>query len=258
MATITAEAALTAESNLLATTNFVYYQDGIIDVTDGAIKPLADGRWAALAGTTWGEFTTYQQIVKQIRWTSDVVDLGRVDVFTLNIETDFEGTLETFFIDVSDTGDFAGEERHFIIEEGDFDVPAFTGRYIYVTAILDGAALRRMTITASTDSNQIQLANVNTSELPGTPGSRQLPIPAVSLIKDIVIQPKVSTTYNVDLYVSSTPTSTVLIPMVVSKSGSDPRIGLFGIDNQPRDGLVDVTVSVMPRQAMFAGNLIVI
>jgi len=258
MSIITAEAALTATSNFLAITNFVFYQEGIIDITDGSIRPLADGRWLALAGTTWDEFTTYQQIVKQIRWTSDLIDLGTVDVFTLNIETIVDGDLDTFFVDVSDTGDFAGEEQHFVIEEGNINVPAFTGRYIFVTAIVDGAALRRMTITASTESRDIRLANVNTSELPGTAGNRQLPLAGLSLIKDIVIQPKISTTYNVDLYVSSTPTSTVLIPMVVSKLGSDPRIGLFGIDNQPRDGIVDVTVSVMPQQAMFAGNLTVI
>lgn len=258
MSIVTAQATITSTSQLIAQTNFVFYRDGNIDVTDGSIRPQAIGRWAALSGTTWGEFSSYQQTVKQIRWTSDLVDIGVNDYFTLNIETEFDGALETFFVDVSSTGDFAGEEQHYVIEEGNINVPAFKGRYVYVTAIVDGSRLGRMTITASTASNEIRLTDIDTGSLPGTAGNRQINIPPVSLIKDIVIQPKVSTTYNVDLYVSSTPTSTLLIPMVVSKSGSDTRIGLFGIDNQPRDGVVDLAVNVMPRQAMFAGNLIVI
>jgi hypothetical protein len=80
----------------------------------------------------------------------------------------------------------------------------------------------------------------------------------VSLIKDIVIQPKAAVSYPVNLYVSDTATSVVVIPVVTSKSPTAPTFALYGIDNDPRDSIVDITVTALPRQVFLAGNLVVL
>jgi hypothetical protein len=58
--------------------------------------------------------------------------------------------------------------------------------------------------------------------------------------------------------VSDTANSEILIPVVKSKSSSAPSFALYGIDNDPRDGVVDITITALPRQAMFGGNLVVL
>jgi hypothetical protein len=58
--------------------------------------------------------------------------------------------------------------------------------------------------------------------------------------------------------VSDTATSEILIPVIKSKNTTTPTFALYGIDNDPRDGVVDITVTALPRQAMFRGNLVVL
>jgi hypothetical protein len=72
------------------------------------------------------------------------------------------------------------------------------------------------------------------------------------------IEPKAPTPYAVNLYVSDTPTSEVLIPVVKSKAAAAPSFVLYGIDNDPRDGVVDITLTTLPRQAMISGNMVVV
>lgn len=81
---------------------------------------------------------------------------------------------------------------------------------------------------------------------------------SVSTIYDMNIECKAATSYAVNLYVSDTATSEVLIPVVKSKSATAPAIALYGIDNDPRDGVVDITITALPRMVMTGGNVIVI
>jgi hypothetical protein len=80
----------------------------------------------------------------------------------------------------------------------------------------------------------------------------------------------------VDLYVSNTATSVLLTPIVISKTAggtymasgyyvddyfvnaTGASFALYGIDNQPRDGIVDISLKGLPRQVMAGGNLLVI
>jgi hypothetical protein len=61
----------------------------------------------------------------------------------------------------------------------------------------------------------------------------------------------------VNLYVSDTATSQVLIPVVKSK-GATPTFALYGIDNDARDGVVDISIKALPRQALIGGSLYVL
>ena len=254
----TADAALTTSFTLDPVIGFRPYAQGILDAQTGSIKPTGTGTWSRLTGRTWSTWNNFQLTQNQIRWTSNLVDVGEVKYFNINISADFDGSLY-YIVHVSETGAFAGEESEYLIQDGDLDVDAFYGRYVYVTAFVTGKEFRSMIITTSSEFNSITLSDVNTSTLAGSVSARQLSITQpVSAIIDIQIQPKAATTYNVNLYVSDTATSRVLIPVVLSKTLPTPQIVMYGIDNDARDGVVDITLKTLPRQAMTGGNLVVL
>ena len=256
MAIKTGEAALTAQFVLAPFIAFFPWKQGLLDATTNTIKADGVSSWSDF--TTWGDFRNYITTYKQIRWTSDLVDVGEIKAFTMKIETDYDGSL-FFIIHVSDTGEFAGEEDQFVIENGNYTIPAFSGRYVYVTAVVDGTELRKMNITTNSNKNSRVYADVVTSTLSGTASARLYPTPVpVSKIVEVQIQAKEPTAYAVDLYVSNTATSEVLIPMIISKTTSGVTFALYGIDNVARDGVVDIQMTTMPRQAMISGNLVVI
>lgn len=258
MAIQSASATLTVLATMLPITGFIPYADGTIDPRSGTVKAQGRSTWGSLLGTGWGQFTNYIQTYQLLRWTAPRVDLGAVQYFTLNIEAQFVGTL-SYLIHVSDTGLFQGEEQEYYIQDGDVNVPGFYGRYCYVTAVLNGTELEQILITADTSVRTYEIVNVNSSTLSGSITARQIPLPTpVSQIKDIHIQVRSAAVYPVNLYVSDTATSEVLIPVIKSKSNTAPTFALYGIDNDARNGTVDITVKALPRQAMFNGSLVVL
>jgi len=258
MAIKTGEAALTVSFIFLPVTAFLPYTDGIIDPISSTIKAKGFGRWGNLTGTTWGKFNSYVNTYLPIRWTSSLIDTGEVDYFNLAISSEANGVL-SYRVYVSDTGNFIGEETEYLIENGNNNVPAFYGRFVYVTAECSGTEITRMQITTDKEMVEYSYKNVDTSTLGGTTSERILTLSnPVSLITEMAIHPKAATAYAVNLYVSATATSQVLIPMVKSKAGTTPSFALYGIDNDARDGVVDITIKAMPRQVMAGGNLVVI
>lgn len=253
----TAEASLSSEFKIVPQIGFIYFEQGQLDVNSGTIKAQGSSRWSAL--TTWSAFNDYVTVRNPIKWTAPVIDIGSIDYFNLQITTEFTGTGLYYLVHVSDTGVFGGEESEYVIEEGNLNVNAFYGRFVYVTVIFTGTELSRFTVATNTNKTTIKLVNVNTSTLSGTVSNRILALPkSVSTIYDMNIECRYADTYPVNLYVSDTPTSQALIPVVKSKSASAPAIALYGIDNDPRDGIVDVTITALPRMIMTGGNLLVI
>lgn len=251
-----ASAALSTQIVLTAITGFINYRQAVIDI-DSVVRAVTNtNRWGDI--TSWGSFNSFTSNYKQIIYTAPLIDIGAVDYFTLNIETDADG--EVFFkIYVSETGVFAGEEQEYIIRNGDYAVESFYGRYAYVTAFVDGRELRKLQITANTDTVTYDIPDVNTSSLSGTSAERTIALPrAVSKIKDIFISVKAPTSYAVNLYVSDTSTSQVLIPVIKSKSHTAPTFALFGIDNDARNGTVDIRITALPRMVMLGGRLTVV
>ena len=257
MAVKDAAAALTNSTELFAVTGYVPIRQAQIDETSGTIRSLTVNRWDSAA--SWSEFSNYSGQSLPLIWTSDPQDIGEVRYFTLDIQTNINGIVNFYDIFVSETGLFVGEETVTRVTEGDLSVPAFYGRYYIVQLHGTGTEILSMDMTASSETKSIRIPNLDTSTLSGTNTARQLPISyPVSAILDIDIKARIPTAYAVNLYVSDTATSQVLIPMVVSKSNTTPTIRLYGIDNDPRDGVVDVTITALPRQVMFGGNLTVI
>jgi hypothetical protein len=239
-------------------TTFQSYQDGYIDVPSGSIKAKGTGRWSDLSGTTWNSFTNYILNNDPIRWTAPLIDLGRVDYFALSVDLDCDGDCE-FLVSVSETGAFLGEERDYLIRNGDTNVPNFYGQFVYVTANVTGTELRRMTVTYDTTTKTILLKDVDTSTLSGSVSQRQIALPEqISGIVDLFIQPKTPTSYAVNLYVSDTANSQAVFPVVISKNASNPSFLLYGIDNDPRDSVIDIMINATPRMVMENNNLFII
>ena len=258
MATVTASGTLTSSTNLFAQTGFIAYNQGLIDPANGSITAEGTNSWLALSGTTWNTFNSYVDTYQVIKWTAPELDLGSAKYFTLNITSEFSGTIN-YLIHTSVSGDLATDVTEYYISDGDLNISAFYGRYCYVTAIVTGTSLLDMQISADTSSQTYHLPNIDSSTLSGTITARQIPMPAtVSAITDIQIQPKSATAYAVNLYVSDTATSTVTIPVIVSKNPTSPTFALSGIDNDPRDAVVDITISTTPRMAMIGGNIQVV
>jgi len=257
MPTVTATGSWTSTFTILPQTGFVFYQDGTLDSNTGYIIAPSTAYWSQLANTTWATWRNFRGTLSTIKWTAPLIDLGSAQYFALSVNCEFSGTIK-YLIHTSTTGDFSTDVEEYLITTGNFNIPSFYGQYVYVTAIVEGSELRSMTVNTNTTSRQLQLVNIDSSTLSGTITARQIPLPGVySSIKEIHIQPKAATAYAVNLYVSNTATSVVTIPVVVSKS-STPTFALYGIDNEPRNALVDITLEVMPRMALIGGNILVI
>jgi hypothetical protein len=250
-------ASITARSTFSADVVFRDRKQGQLDPTTDSIKPLSQGRWSDLRLTKWSNWNSYVINEQQIIWTSQLLDLQSVTRFTMNVSATYTGTLDEYRIHVSETGLFQGEETETRCLEGNYNIPAFYGRYAYVTVYLTGGVLQGLQITGSQDYKEVKVADVDTSTLPGTASSRTLTLPnPVSGVKEMIITCKTSTAYAVNLYVSDTATSQVLIPMVIDKSALTFR--LTGIDNEPRNGIIDATVVAFPRQAMINGQILTV
>lgn len=276
MATKTFEAALTTGFTLVPITGFIPFEQGILDPVSGTIKAIGRGRWGSLSGSTWSRFSSYVNTFETIKWSSSRIDTGEIAYFNLAITSEFEGSL-FYRVYVSDTGDFQGEETEYLIRDGDNQIAAFYGRYVYVTAECSGVELRQMLITTDKEVVEFTYRDLNTTTLSGSSSLRILNLDnPISLITEMVITPRAASPYAVDLYVSNTATSVLLTPIVISKaaggtymtagyyvddyflSSFGASFALYGIDNQPRDGIVDISLKGLPRQVMAGGNLLVI
>lgn len=271
-----ATASMSTEFNLIPVTGFFPFEQGVLDPVSGTIKAIGSSRWGSLSGSSWTSFTSYVNIFQPIKWSSSRIDTGEIAYFNLAITAEFKGSL-FYRVYVSNTGDFQGEETEYLIQDGDTQVAAFYGRYVYVTAECSGTELNQMLITTDKEIVEFAYRDLDTTTLSGSSSLRTLTLDnPISLITEMVITPRAASPYAVDLYVSNTATSVLLTPIVISKtaggtymasgyyvddyfvSSSGASFALYGIDNQPRDGIVDISLKGLPRQVMAGGNLLVI
>jgi hypothetical protein len=233
---------------------------GYLDIDQGIVFPNSTGAWSDY--TSWSTWTSWTGTpADPLIWVSDVVDLGQVRSFCLKIVTEAQGQV-SYDVYISATGAFAGEETLTSIASGATGVPSFTARWFAVAVkvaatsgvnILNGFEITTTEQTISFDYN-----GVDTSTLTGTSSARTLTLKrTVSQVIDLQITPQAVTAYNLDVYVTNTPTSTTVIPRIISKGTSTVSFALVGVDNQPRDALVDIKVTATPEQYMSGNNLLV-
>lgn len=234
---------------------------GYLDVDLNQVLPNNTGTWANLSGTTWAQWTAWTRTpVSTLTWLAEPIDLGEVKTVNLKITTVANGSV-SYDVYASTTGAFAGEETVTNIVQDQTGIPAFTARYIIVAvnvARTQGInTLDSVEVRANDSRVNILLKDIDTSTLSGTTAARTLELPrSVSEIIDMIVTPKkLASAYTLDLYVSSTQTSTQLVPQIVSKTAASPQIALYGLDNQARDGVVDVAIWALPEQYMDGNNL---
>lgn len=230
---------------------------GSLDLNIGQVFPNNTGTWADL--TTWDSWTQYVTApADPMIWVTDILDLQQEQDFNLIIETTANGTVE-YDVYTSATGEFAGEETVSSISQGDTGIASFTGRFVAVAvkvALTNGLnTLTNVSLKANNFQITDRMSAVDTSTLAGTSADRTLvPNKTFSKVTNLQITPITVTAYAVDFYVSSTATSTYVIPKIISK-GTNPHFALVGIDNQPRDATVDITITGLPELYMDGNNL---
>ena len=231
--------------------------NGIFDPTLNYVLPPNDATWDDL--TSWNTFTQWaMDPVSPLRWSTDIVDLNESKTFNLRVITQANGQVG-YKIYTSDTGAFAGEETITEIEPGDSGIGGFSGRFVWIEALVYATAgvniLEGIEFAVSEQANSFSINDFDTSTLPGTVGVRQLP-DVDNYVTNLQITVKAVESYALDLYVSNTPTSDTVIPRIISKQ-APVTIGLVGLDNQPRDAIVDIVVEYLPEGYMSGNNLLV-
>lgn len=234
---------------------------GQLNQTDNTVYPVDSSTWATVP-STWADWDLWAYApADPLVWVTDLLDVGQICDFNLRIITDAQGLVE-YTVYTSNTGAFAGEENSTDIAQDQAGIEAFSGRYaivavkVYKTSGIN--ILRSVEVTASTTTVNIQYNSLDTSTLSGTTSGRTLVLPrTVSKIYAMeVTAHETASAFNLDLYVSSTQTSRQLMPRIVSKATTGPVIALYGLDNQPRDGVVDIKISAFGEQYMTGNNLL--
>lgn len=234
-------------------------QTGVINPWTNSVEPINTGTWADL-GSTWDTSTTWNPTATELLWISDFIQTDSISTVNIIVQTQALGTVE-YDIYASDTGFFEGEETVHTISQGDTNIAAFSGRYFFVVAKVTNTAslpiLQNMQITTQYNrGTKLKLNDVDTSTLGGTASARSVDFGrAVSGISNMQITVKQVNDFTLDWYVTDYPTSNTLIPRIVDKTV--PSIALVGLDNVPRDGVVDIVAEVLPEQYMSGNNLLV-
>jgi len=233
--------------------------NGIFDAELGYVLPPDTGTWTTVS--TWADLVQWAMVpASPLRWALDLVDLGSVKTFNLKIITSAEGRVE-YRIYTSDTGAFAGEETITDIATGDSAIPAFTAQFVWIEVFVYQTSgvnvLLGVEFEITEQANRFSLNNVDTSTLAGTAAARTLSLPKpVSGVTNIQITPKTVANYTLQTYVTDYPTANTVIPRVISKT-SPYQIALIGLDNVPRDAIVDLLVEYLPEGYMSGNNLLV-
>lgn len=223
--------------------------NGVFDFDNQVVTAPSTGTWADL--TTWAAWTNYAtSTASSMTWLLDPVDLGEVKQFCLTINTQTNGIAD-YYVYTSNTGAFAGEETETIILAEATGVAAFSARFyqvgVSVERLADPQQITGIEVRVVQTRNNFSLDNIDTSTLTGTSAARTLTLPRpVTGVTNIQITPKTVTSYNLDVYVTDYPACTTVIPRVLTKT-SPYQIALLGLDNKPRDAIVDILVEYLPE-----------
>lgn len=233
--------------------------NGNFNFDEQKVEAPSTGTWADL--TTWNDWATYNTAAPDyLYWLADILDLGEVKQFCLSITTEANGLVD-YYIYTSDTGAFAGEETETIILAEDTGIPALSGRYVWVGVRVEqlNAPQEITGIETRVIEGRVKFSidNVDTTTI--NDGSSQgylLPITrSVGTITNVQITPREVTPFQLDVYVTDYPTSSVVIPVVTNKSSDSISFALYGLDNLPRDAIVDVLIEYLPEMYMQGRNL---
>lgn len=239
---------------------------GYYDSNTGTIYPVSTSTWSGLSGKTWDSWKEWAyNVSNQIIWVTAPMFMGNnPSNSNLKITCDSTGNV-SYKVYTSETGIFNGEEVETVISHNAVSVPAFKAKYIQVVVYSEGVnnitpTISQITVeTINLRNSEIIINDLDSSTCDGSQTARVIPMPTnIGTITDMKITPhETASPYNLDVYVTNTPTSTYLIPKIISKDPITPTFALVGVDNHPRDGIVDIVLKVLPASYMDGNNLIV-
>ena len=235
---------------------------GIYEPVLDHVVPVNTGTWADLSGSTWSSFRNWITEPADIVWPSGVNSLPYATYSNLQIDCDASNEV-TFDVYTSSTGAFAGEETHVTIDPNDAAITAFYGKYYCVSVTVPAQSgqlniLNYIKYTVTTETFSISRSGVSTSTLSGSTSSRTISLDrSVSHIWSLDIQ-ATGSSHTLEWYVTDYPTSTTLIPVVLTKSTAGPTFKLIGLDNVARDGTIDYEIVAMPEQRRDGNRLILV
>lgn len=232
---------------------------GWLDETSNTVIPFSTGNWNNLSGTTWESWKEWVINPSLLRYNSGIISLPQEKTFNLIIKTEATGNVD-YIIYTSSTGAFNGEEVATTISYNSSTAPTFTTQYFVIEIIVNRTSQLPTILDFEYTTNQTPLYlsfnNLDTSSLSGTVSNRQIPTTKFSgTAINIQITPKQVTDYVPDLYVSSTQLSNTVIPTIISRQPISFK--LVGIDNQPRDAIVDVSIEYLATGYRSGNNLLV-
>jgi hypothetical protein len=234
--------------------------NAILDEQRSVLTAPNLGTWDDLE--TWDAWTSWvNEPSDELIYLLDPVDLGSVQDFCLNIETQTNGIVD-YYIYTTATGLFGGEETEVeILSDDTQGVQGFSTQYYQVGIVVERVSgpieVQGISVSLIRSRNTLRLDNVNTSTLSGTAAERTLVLPRpTGLITNMQITPRSVTAYTPDFYVSERTTSTHVTPVIVNKT--TPSISLVGIDGVARDAVVDIVLEFLPQQVVQGTNLRVI
>lgn len=237
---------------------------GYYDEKSQAIYPVSTSTWSGLSGNTWSAWNQWAYATNsQIIWMMPMMFMGN-NPSSMNLSITCSSTgLVSYKVYTSDLGAFSGEETETVINQGATLVPPFKSKYMMIIVYATAQSTSPLSISEITVNTTVPKAteyiinDLDSSTCAGSSSSRQIPLPgAVGAITDIQITPREVTAYALDLYVSSTATSTYVIPKVISKNSTTPTFALVGLDNKPRDAVVDIVIKSLSYSQMSGNNLI--
>lgn len=234
-----------------------------VDLVTNQIMPTGTSTWSGQSGKTWSNWREWNyNYSKQVVFYINGIELGLTPKnFTLRINTSSNASI-SYEVYTSNTGAFAGEETKTVISPNQTGITGFNGAKCKVAVIATATGgmpiIDSITYSYTTvGEKQLSFSQINTAALTGSSSSRILNLNTnVGGITNVNIQPYEVTAYAVDAYVTATPTSTYLIPKVISSTSTSLTFALVGVDNQPRDGIVDIYLQTLPMQYMEGNNLL--
>ncbi len=233
--------------------------NGVLDFENQKVVAPDTGTWSAL--TTWDSWTAWPTATDDyMYWLLDPVDLYEVKQFCLSITTEANGIVD-YYVYTSDTGVFGGEETETVILEGSSGIAAFNTRFyqigVRVERLVDAQEISGIEVRVIEGKNKFAIDNLNTADI--NDGSTQgYVVPfnrRVGTITNVQITPQEVTPFQLDVYVTDAPTSSLVIPHVTNKTADSISFALYSLDNQPRDAVVDILIEYLPEMYMDGRNL---
>lgn len=241
---------------------------GSLDFNTNTIVPNDNGTWALFTTNAqdWDSLTNWITApVSPMITLSDELDLGISTTFTLQIVSEIVGIVSYTVYTTNDNAWANLTTTATVIASDAVNIPAFTGRYVRVSASITSPSLLAqvvsMQLSAGTKRFDILLNDIDSSSLTGTSTARMINLGRnVSHVINLQITPhkatgnnyKTSTTGYTEATISKLSTA-----IIVDKLAGHANIAFIDAEGGYTNSVFDAVAYVLPEQYMSGNNLAV-